>query len=346
MMATEIIDPLTLDATTLDLYTDLVNQYRHELDPDQPLYDAAEVRRQISTVVDFFREERYIVWNADRTQIVGRCYVGCLTGFDTNRALADGFVYVAPQYRRQGVGRRLLQPMVDAMWRWERTILTSFTDSRMVEGEQALAVVSPRKGMAQVISELVLADVDRALLADWVARAQERAAGYTLRFFDGAYPPTLYDAMAEMLNLMNSAPREDMPWEDVVWTADHMRQMDEELVTSGRERWVAVSVAPDGRFCGYSAVYWWAGEPLLVQQGDTAIDPVHRNLGLGRWLKAAMVQRLLLERPQVKRVRTGNAGSNAPMLAINRALGFRPAYTVTGWQVARDDLAAYLARAA
>jgi GNAT superfamily N-acetyltransferase len=77
-----------------------------------------------------------------------------------------------------------------------------------------------------------------------------------------------------------------------------------------------------------------------VWQGGTAVDPTHRNKGLGRWLKAAMLQRLLDERPEVANVDTWNAGSNEPMLAINVALGFRPVKYYNARQIPVPDLLA------
>ena len=52
--------------------------------------------------------------------------------------------------------------------------------------------------------------------------------------------------------------------------------------------------------------------------------PKYRGHGLGKWLKAAMLEKVLAERPAVKFVRTGNADENVPMLKINHALGFKP----------------------
>jgi mycothiol synthase len=70
--------------------------------------------------------------------------------------------------------------------------------------------------------------------------------------------------------------------------------------------------------------------------------PRYRNRGLGRWLKAAMLERVLDDRPEVKRVRTENADSNAPMLKINQELGFRHYFAEYDWQVSVESVKAYL----
>jgi hypothetical protein len=67
-----------------------------------------------------------------------------------------------------------------------------------------------------------------------------------------------------------------------------------------------------------------------------------RKLGLGRWLKAAMLERIFEELPQACYVRTGNANSNAPMLRINHELGFRHYISLTFWQMDLPSVRAYL----
>ena len=46
-------------------------------------------------------------------------------------------------------------------------------------------------------------------------------------------------------------------------------------------------------------------------------------------MKAQNALRLLAERPEVDYIETWNASTNAPMVSINRAMGFR---TVAAWQ--------------
>jgi len=48
--------------------------------------------------------------------------------------------------------------------------------------------------------------------------------------------------------------------------------------------------------------------------------------------------------PEAEWVTTDNAGSNAPMLAINKKLGFKQFRAGTEYQISRDDLAARIKR--
>ena len=74
----------------------------------------------------------------------------------------------------------------------------------------------------------------------------------------------------------------------------------------------------------------------------TVVDPEHRRRGLARWLKAGMLDLVLLERKQVDRVRTENADVNEAMLKINDALGYRHFRTQTEWQLGLEWVKEYL----
>jgi GNAT superfamily N-acetyltransferase len=97
-----------------------------------------------------------------------------------------------------------------------------------------------------------------------------------------------------------------------------------------------------GKFAGYTETVWNPNRPEVLRQDMTGVFPQYRNKGLGRWLKAAMLDKVLKERPQVKYVRTGNADSNAAMLKINTALGFKPYMADTLWQVELQKVLDYL----
>ncbi len=63
--------------------------------------------------------------------------------------------------------------------------------------------------------------------------------------------------------------------------------------------------------------------PAIAAQEDTSVLAPHRGHRLGLRMKLAMLDWLRLQRPDVEWVDTWNAPDNAPMIAINEALGCR-----------------------
>ena len=78
--------------------------------------------------------------------------------------------------------------------------------------------------------------------------------------------------------------------------------------------------------------------PWGLEQWDTAVDPDHRNKGLGRWLKAALFLEIAERYPEAQWIDTWNADSNEAMLSINIAMGFRPYWTGSVWQGMTADV--------
>ena len=137
----------------------------------------------------------------------------------------------------------------------------------------------------------------------------------------------------------------------VVWSMDGEFETDDAIATAaarfadapGNQRWTFyVMEKASGKFAGYTETVWNPNRPEILRQDMTGVFPEYRNRGLGRWLKAAMIDKVLKDRPQVKYIRTGNADSNAAMLKINNELGFQPYMASTLWQVELDQVMAYL----
>lgn len=137
----------------------------------------------------------------------------------------------------------------------------------------------------------------------------------------------------------------DLALSNVDWTmverwasGERARELDRALAASGRHRWTVFVRAAAGQCVGGTEVTFEPSDRSVVFQQNTGIDPAHRRLGLAKWAKATVLKRIRYERPDVRRVRTGNAFSNAPMLAINNALGFKVVSTCTDWQAEVGDV--------
>ncbi|MDP9316811.1 MAG: GNAT family N-acetyltransferase [Chloroflexota bacterium] len=321
------------------------NRLRAERLPDDPPTPQAELIARWQHTPPFVAVSAWSIWDAAGTTIIAHGEVSFLHT-EENKHVVWFNIQVTPEWRRQGLGRRLLAALVQVPQREQRRLMTTETNDRVPAGAAFMERLGAKRGIAAHTNQLILADLDRNLLRQWQERAGERAAGFELGLWVGPYPAEHLAAVVSLHEVMNTEPRDDLDVEDFHVTPEHIRQMEQSMVASGTERWTMYArERATGAFVGFTEVFWNANRAALLFQGATAVAPSYRGRGLGRWLKAAMLEKVLQERPMVRFVRTGNADSNDPMLHINHALGYKPFMSECVWQVETAQVAHYLSEA-
>jgi len=262
-----------------------------------------------------------------------------------NQHLVQINIQVLPEFRRQGYGTRLLAVLVENTRALHRRSIVAVTEATAPAGEIFLEKLGARRAGAAHVNQLDLVDVDRELLRHWQERARERAAGFDIVFWEGQYPETELEGIAQAKGAMNQAPRDDLEIEDFAWTPERLREFNRTIVQSSLTFWfMAARERATGNLAGFTEMFWFPSRPAVAQQRDTGVLQKYRNLGLGRWLKAAMLEKVLDQRPETRVIRTSNADSNAPMLKINAELGFKPHRANTAWQVETEQVLAVLSQ--
>jgi mycothiol synthase len=253
-------------------------------------------------------------------------------------------VEVLPSCRRQGLGRLLLDRSARVAQRRGLRLMMGRTRDNVPSGAAFCARFGAEPAMVGEENRLDLRGVDVGLVDQWIADGEAGAPGYELVFVDGRTPPDLADRVAQVLNVMNTAPREGLDLGDVQVTPELVRHYEDAAAARGDSQWAYYAAEhSSGQFVGLTEIRIRPDLPDRVYVGDTGVDPAHRGKDLGKWLKAAITRRILDELPAVRWVITWNAGSNDAMLAINRRLGFRAVTIGTTWQIATDRLQASLA---
>ena len=248
-------------------------------------------------------------------------------------------VLVRVDRRREGLGTALLRQVVEVCVHEGRPQLTWSTSGLVPAADAFSRRVGGRQARVNRESELELADVEWATVDQWASAVEPP---YALELVDGPFPEHLRNDAVAFHHLMQTAPRDDLDVGDVLVDAEFVADLDRALEESGRRRWTLLVRAGDGTCVGGTEVTFEADQPGVAYQQNTGVDPLHRGRGLAKWAKAVMLQRLRDERPDVRVVRTGNAFSNAPMLAINDALGFVVVSTRTDWQADVAEVGAAL----
>ncbi|HEV8338150.1 MAG TPA: GNAT family N-acetyltransferase [bacterium] len=319
------------------------NTIRAEVLPDDPPIPLEERVQGWRNMPPFVRVWAWNVWHPSGATLIAAGNVNFLDK-EENRHLARFDIAVLPEFRRRGLARRLLGLIAEIPRQQERRLLIASTHGAVPAGEAFMRRLGAHMGLAIHTNQLDLREVNRDLLRVWQERAPERAADFEIGVWEGELPEEEIEEIAVMFEAINRAPRGDLEEEDEHWTPAQIRQFEKAARARGNQTWMMyVREKGSRRIAGWSDVAWNPNRPEILQQQGTAVFPEFQNRGLGRWLKAAMLEKVLRERPQVRFVRTGNADSNAPMLKINTELGFKAFRSHYFWQVERAKVRDYLA---
>jgi len=318
------------------------NHIRLERLPDDPPVPLEETIKNMQSLPPFVDARMWVAWPPDQNEIAAQGNV-VLLRMEDNKHLAQFEITVLAEYRLQGLGRELLGLIANDAQGDNRRLLMTQTMDKIPGGAAFMLRIGAQKGMEAHTNQLRISDLDSALLEKWLNLGRERTAEFELGLWDGPYPETELQAIAELTDLTNQQPHGDLDIEDMHMTPEQLRQVEQNLFARGSERWTFyLTNRATGKFVGYTETVWNPNRPEILRQDMTAVNPEYRSKGLGRWLKAAMLDKVLKDRPQVKFVRTGNADSNAAMLKINNELGFRPYLAEALWQVEVDCIQEYL----
>lgn len=310
----------------------------------------------LAEAAEFWRgnayEERFLFLARLGHKTAGLCSVTLPLRDNTSTAGVD--VLVAPAYRRRGLGRTLLRHVEDLARSRGRTSLDGYFEVPLRDapagatvpaksGAGGLPLANPATAFA-LASGYELEQVERgsslglpvadAVLDRLAARAIETSGDYSLVWWDGPCPEDLVDKYAELKAHMSvDVPTAGLDWGLEEWDAARVRSGEEELERSGTEASVvAAQHRGTGDLVGYTVLEWRPGVPASILQNDTLVVAAHRGHNLGLLLKLANVRRAQQRWPAARSVLTWNASENQHMLAINGALGFKPAGHEGEWQ--------------
>ncbi|MBV1855382.1 GNAT family N-acetyltransferase [Catellatospora tritici] len=248
---------------------------------------------------------------------------------------------VDPRFRRQGIGRQLLDFVRSVAADNARTVLMSHSTlslpglpARDEAGSAFGAAMGFSSTLPEVQRRLELASVDEAVLADLLVSAQAKAEGYRLVQWRDDTPDDLIEGMAYLdSRLVTDAPMGDLQVEPELADTARMRRIEQVERDRGRMTWRTGAVHEQtGQLAAFTAITAYDELPWHAWQQITIVDPDHRGHRLGTLVKLENLRLFRAEAPRVEVIDTFNAAENSYMIAINEQLGFRPMCAAQNWQ--------------
>jgi mycothiol synthase len=335
------LDVRNISESNATALSDFWNAIRLERLPDDPAIPLSERLADWRTMPARVVTDTQVIWHNER--IIAASEADFERG-EENQHMVFSNVAVLADYRRQGLAKQLLAKLLEFPKREGRGMLMAWSSDKISAGSDFLAHIGAERGLEMHTNQLLLPEIPVGLLDTWIKEGAERAPDFALGFWPGAFPAEQLEDIARLIDVMNTAPRGDLNIEDEKTTPEKLRDFERQLAATGTVRWTVYAYErASGKFAGFTQTGWNPNREQILSQWGTGVFPEYRNHGLGRWLKAEMLRRVIAEQPSVTKVRTGNADSNGPMLNINHALGFKPYSADTIWQISVEAVERYLA---
>lgn len=260
-----------------------------------------------------------------------------------NLHLLNVRVSVLPTARRRGIGTRLAQVAFEVAREHGRTTLSAWIPGAPTEPSGTPLSDHPRPGEAFAACwglSNKLTDLHRVLdlpvpakRLDALGADAPHHTAYRLEQWVGPCPGEHVDAYCRLRgSIVSEAPMGDLDIEDEAYDEERLRAEERDLEQMQRVAYTTAAVGPDGDLVGHTMLVVAGTDPGMVYQWDTLVLPKHRGHRLGLALKVANLAWVQREHPDRTQVHTFNAASNAAMIAVNDALGFRAVERMGEWQ--------------
>ena len=316
----QVDSPHQLSLTTTDFVTDV----RHGFDGDPA---AVAVVRGLPDG----RDDELADHETDRTGPVTAVLEVELPHRD-NTHLALVRVTVHPAARRRGLGARLFDTAIELARAQGRTLVVVNCWDGTAGVEFAKSMGMDRAGQDVKRTQNLLS-VDETGLASLASAARRHAGGYDIVRFAGRTPAELLTDIAAMTGAINDAPTDDLDIEDMIFTPDRVEAFESAQLAHHRRLYrVVARERSTGELAGHTYVGVDGQRPWHATQFDTSVVRGHRGHRLGLLLKAEMLRWLRDAEPNLERLETWNAASNAYMIGVNQTLGYEVVAEVVGWQ--------------
>jgi len=256
-----------------------------------------------------------------------------------NTHLAHLDPLVGLPYRRQGTGTALVRHAAGRAQEGGRRLLTAEATLGS-PGEAFSRALGAQPGMPEASRVLHVRTIPGGHLTRLRARAQAAARGYSLLSYEGPAPEEYIEQVAALNQDGEDAPH-DAGHEVQQWDAARLRAAQRRTAEQGlRQYSMAARDDRTGELVALTEVHVDPQTADWAHQGLTVVARAHRGHRLGLLVKVAMLELLADREPRLERIVTGNADSNAHMIAINDELGYRVLDHWLSWELAVADVLA------
>jgi GNAT superfamily N-acetyltransferase len=250
---------------------------------------------------------------------------------------------VVPEFRRQGIGRALMDKAFECARANDRTTVisnTAWTLPGLPAGDGgagpafAEAMGFASANLPEVMRRFDLSTLDEGVIDAIFEKAKTKSSGYRLiRWIDDAPDEFLEDIAYLDGRMVTDAPMGDLSVEPEEVDAARARAGERKSKLRGRRSYHTGAVHEESnRLVAWTTLAKDSDNDWHCWQQITIVEPKHRGHRLGALVKVENLRFFLEHESTTKIIDTFNAAVNSYMISINEEMGFRPLYSFQNWQ--------------
>jgi len=318
---------------------------RHEVLPEDPVFSFNELVQNRLAFDNIYECRDWVAWDSSVKVMIGHCMTyTSRTQLNSERAMFA--IDVLKPYRRLGLGDQFMQLITEAAETSGRTLLRGSSNDRCEAGAAFLKRIGAETVLESHQNRLQLKELDRGIIRRWLALPDRSTFKIAVNEWRGRIPEEHIQEITDFYQAIHDAELQSdgSGQKRYQYTRENVLLGEKKRLAGGRQSIVVYTRAVhSNKLAGLTEISWSPSRPSIISQGYTAVLPDFRGKGIGRRLKAEMLERILRELPQAELIQAGNDDSNNSILSINTELGFKQFIATTTWQAATETVKKYLA---
>jgi mycothiol synthase len=326
----------------IDAWYALRRNIRKEILPYEPFFTREELLVHSRAMHELQESVEWCIWYGENGLMAGLAGI-YLTRQGSEKDPAYFSIQIDQNYRRSGMGSAFLSRIVQTANELGMKTLRVVTNDRCPSGEKFITPTGAEIVHKGHFNILALKDIDKTLINSWLGLPAQGFRELTIGNWEGMTPEHRIQEISDFYQVIYDAGIEQHGHSGYRFTPENVHKRETATLSMGKRVHVIYAADADrNNLIGLTEISWYPSKPSVVSQGYTAVLPDARGKGIGRRLKAEMLQKIFQDMPRAEYIKTGNADNNDAILKINTELGFRHQMATATWQIETAALQEYL----
>ena len=339
-------DVFTATDDLFEKYFDLNDELFFEVEPDDTPYPRDLRKKMMTDQNPRSDTHRWLILSENDEIVIGFAQLNYNTklanNYEQTKHIASVELGISKSFRRKGLGSKLLRTVLDHLLKLER--ITTLTST--LSDETGINFCNFLRGIfvhEESEFRLHFSKIDWDSIKQWKSTGEilSKSDGITLEMFETCPEDIIQDYTEIYTETLNQRPLGQIP-ATVRVTPETRKEKEKSWITDRGHKWFTmITKESDQQISGLTEMVYIPESPYYIEQLLTGVKTEYRGRGLGKWLKAEMIDFIHKKYPEIEFIATDNAGTNAPMISINERLGFKKHISIKTYQfnlIGLDDI--------